>query len=183
MFSLGCLAFAPFFLSDFNDLKLHSKLLIGSFPLGAIALAAAILMQTKSAAAPVLGILGRIAIWAVFASSVVLLARSLFFSFPAAEAYGNPGNKRGVRSSGLYAICRHPGVIFLSISLFCLSLVAGFPLYAAIVYSLFDIALVAFEDKYVFPRVLSGYEKYKNTTPFLIPTPGSIKTALGKKAD
>lgn len=181
VFFLGCLAFALFFLSDYNDAKLHRKLFTLCFPLGSVLLILSVIFLLDSAASPVGGTFLWAFLWVVFLVFAALLVYTLFFSFPAASAYAAPGKKRPVYDQGFYALCRHPGVLWASVSLLCLWLAGGLPLYAAITYILLNVALVAFEDHYVFPIVLSGYEEYKRSIPFLIPTPNSIKTAFSKK--
>lgn len=77
----------------------------------------------------------------------------------------------GLYTKGTYALCRHPGVLWYSI--FSL-LTASYFWYAPLVWVCLgyigcNIALVVFEDTYVFPRLFPQYTDYKNQTPFLIP--------------
>lgn len=178
MFLLGCFAYTLLFLSDYNDAKLHNRYLMICFPLGSFLLILSVFFQLNFAAAPVSGLFLRILIWTIFSFFALLLIFTLFFSFPPASAYAAPGKKRPVYDKGLYALCRHPGVLWAFVLFICVWLAGGLPLYAAIIYILLDLALVAFEDIFVFPIVLFGYEDYKQSTPFLIPTPNSINTAF-----
>lgn len=50
-----------------------------------------------------------------------------------------------------------------------LTLAAGFPLSSLIVYTGLNLLLVLFEDRVVFPSVLSGYEQYCRKVPMLLP--------------
>ena len=181
MFLLGCLSFALFFLADYNDARLHKRFLAPCFSAGVVLLGVSVIFQLKFENAPVSGTMGRILLLLLFAVFMGLLICTLFFSFPAGQAYVSPGKKRPVYDSGFYALCRHPGLIWLTFVFFCLWLMGGFPFYSAVIYTLLNLALVLFEDGYAFPIILTGYEAYKKVTPFLIPTPGSIKNALGKK--
>lgn len=181
MFFLGCLAFAIFFLSDYNDAMLRHRSLVFCFPLGTALLIIATVLQLRFEAAPVSDPLSRVFLWIVFVVFAGLLIYTLFFSIPAASAYGAPGEKRAVFTTGVYALSRHPGVLWFAVAYVCLWLAGGLPFYAAVTYILLNVALVTFEDKIVFPIVLTGYGAYQRSTPFLIPTPNSIKTAFGKK--
>lgn len=51
---------------------------------------------------------------------------------------------------------------------------------AANAFSILDILYVVIQDMIIFPKQFADYDDYKKTTPFLIPTPGSVKRALGK---
>ncbi|NLL92485.1 MAG: hypothetical protein GX222_08785 [Ruminococcaceae bacterium] len=177
MFFFGVLAFVLFFISDINDAWFQSRLLKPAFFLGAVFLTLAVVVlsvrgvTTLNLVARVLfGVLG-----VVFFS---LLIYSLFIAIPVVDSYTKPGLKRPVYTQGVYALCRHPGVLWFTGLCFCLYAVFGFPLYAAISYSIFNGFLVLFEDKVVFPKVLSGYSDYSSTTPFLIPNRESISSCI-----
>lgn len=105
-----------------------------------------------------------------------LLIYSLFFAFPADEAYLKFGKKK-VCDTGLYALCRHPGVLFLSLFYLFLWLSAGkLGVFAAFaVFTTLDVVYVLIQDFITFPRIFDGYENYRKTTPFLIPGVGSVK--------
>lgn len=45
-------------------------------------------------------------------------------------------------------------------------------------YAVFNMLLAAFEDKWLFPRSIGGYDEYKKRVPFLLPTPAEIKKIL-----
>ena len=86
----------------------------------------------------------------------------------------------GIVSSGTYALCRHPGVLWLGVFLLGYLLVANSleALCTAVVWLLLDIAVVAIQDFVVFPRVLAGYAVYRRRTPFIIPNRASLSAAL-----
>lgn len=174
MFFAGCLSFALFFLSDMNDLRFHKRELFWLFPLGFLLLTVSIVFLCIDNSAPELSLIWRIMFWVLFAAFLALEIYSLFFALPASESYASPGFKRPVCSSGVYALCRHPGVLWFFGAMVCLYFAAGLPLYAAMVFTLLDVALVIYEDYIVFPAVLSGYDEYRRKTPFLVPTPKSI---------
>lgn len=178
MFFLGIFSFILFFFSDLNDVFFRKKTLRFLFPLGALLLAISVGFQAFShkaeASAPVKIIFSLLAL--VF---LVLTVYSLFFAIPVDDAYKKPGQKRRVCTAGMYALCRHPGVLWLSLFFICLSVSTAFPFYSAIVYIVLDILLVIFEDIVVFPQVLEGYGEYRKRVPFLIPNARSIACCLG----
>lgn len=185
MIILGLSAFLLLFLSDLNDLSFHKRRLIFLFPLGAVMLVIACVFSLDFGRAAVSGPFWRVFFWILFAFFTALEIHSLFFALPASESYVRPGERRKVCKSGVYSLCRHPGVLWLGAAMLCLSLCAGLPLIHTLIYSLLNLALALFEDLIVFPRLMEGYEAYKRETPFLIPGPASVKAFLrgGKKPD
>ncbi len=177
MFALGCLAFALFFLGDINDCWLRTRPLKICFPLGALLLAAAtLLMCVKGEGSmpwPV-----RLAGAILAAACLGLMVWALFFSIPAKDAYVEQAAGRSVNDRKLYALCRHPGVLFFVPGYLGLWLCCGLPLYAAAVYSALNVALIVFEDLVVFPSVLEGYGEYRKSTPFLIPNRDSLHRCM-----
>ena len=120
---------------------------------------------------------------ALAALSLALLIKALFFSFPAAQAYAGGATKPTAVTTGLYALCRHPGVLFLGLFYLFVWLAARTEalLAAFVLFTALDVLLVAWEDARVFPRTLVGYEAYKETTPFLLPNARSLRAALKTK--
>lgn len=177
MFILGCLAFAFFILSDLNDLKIHSRALIPCFPAGAVILCLSVGGQLEFAAAPLVGV-WRWAVLFLGAVFAALLIYTLFFAFPASEAYAAPGKKRRACTRGVYALCRHPGVLWLFGLMLCLWAGAGLDAVSVMVYTVLNIALAFFEDRFVFPGLMDGYAEYKNTVPFLLPSPRSVRRCI-----
>lgn len=129
------------------------------------------------ALAPVLCTVAALGALASFAG----LIAALFVAIPPAS-YVSDGEK-AVVASGLYALCRHPGVLFLCAFYFFAALMlrsrAGWAMLA--LYTALDTAYVAVQDKYIFPRVIAGYGEYKRTTPFLLPTAASLRAMKGNK--
>jgi protein-S-isoprenylcysteine O-methyltransferase Ste14 len=92
-----------------------------------------------------------------------------------------PGEERAVCTTGVYALCRHPGVLWFAGVYGCLWLTVGLPLWEAALYCGLNVLLVAFEDLCVFPARLEGYDAYRVQTPFLLPTRQSIRACHIKK--
>lgn len=97
------------------------------------------------------------------------------FALPVDASYTRPGEKRPACTTGVYALCRHPGVLWFTGLYICLWLALGLPLWEAAVYSGLNVLLVVFEDRCVFPARLEGYGAYQAATPFLLPNRRSIR--------
>ena len=172
MLILGIMAFVLFFLGDINDAFVRSKLLKPCFAVGFILLAVATALSVKFT--PGLRLL-----WCAPALMFgALLIKALFFSFPVKAAYADAGAEKETVSSGVYALCRHPGVIFFAGLYICLVPGLGLPALDCALYIALNVLLAWFEDAVVFPRCLEGYAAYKSRTPFIIPNRESIKNCL-----
>ena len=176
---LGLCGFALFFLSDYNDWRLHKASLKGSFPAGGVLLVTGTVWEIRRGEPLVSGWL-RGCFFALAAILFLLLIYTLFFALPVKEAYASHGEKRSVCTTGVYALCRHPGVLWFTGLYVCLWIAAGIPFGLTLLLSVSNIGLVWFEDRYVFPGVLEGYQDYQKKTPFLIPTGQSIRACVKK---
>ena len=179
---LGLCAFSLFFLSDYNDWRMGCKALRFCFPLGGLLLAAGTLLRCGKENVLVGGGL-RMAVLFGAAAFFALLVYTLFFAIPADASYAKPGEKRKVCTTGVYALCRHPGVLWFMGLYACLSAAAGLPLTDSVLYSAFNVLLIWFEDRLVFPALMEGYDAYRAKTPFLVPNGRSIRDCFrGKDA-
>jgi protein-S-isoprenylcysteine O-methyltransferase Ste14/DNA-binding XRE family transcriptional regulator len=120
----------------------------------------------------------RIAVLALAVLAVVFLALmvyTLFFALPFSATYLEENAPRKAYTGGMYALCRHPGVLWFAGAYLCLGLLLGTPKAAvfALVMTGLNIAYVLFQDRWTFPQSFVNYEEYRRTTPFLLPTPGS----------
>lgn len=175
MFAIaGTVSFLLFLLGDLNDAFWHRKLLRPAFLTGAAMLAVStagiLLAQSPWSFSPLR--LGFLAAALLFG---VLLVWALFFSFPPKEAYVDAPRDRKVYTGGMYALCRHPGILWFCLLYGCLIPGAGFPPVLASLYCMLNILLGWVEDQWIFPRLFSDYGAYKLRTPFLIPTPKSLR--------
>ncbi|MDO4176533.1 MAG: hypothetical protein Q4D99_03530 [Bacillota bacterium] len=182
MYIVGILAFLLCFLHDCNDWKFRKKYLNFCFPLGAAFIAvSSIWMCIPLGVGPVhavwlriiLGILGIAFAWAE--------VYSLFFSFNTKDAYIEywDEERRTVNTTRMYALCRHPGVLFFVLLFIILWLCIGMDFPGMVMLCVLNVLLAAFEDLIVFPKVFRGYEEYKETTPFLVPNCKSISHCIG----
>ena len=81
---------------------------------------------------------------------------------------------------GMYALCRHPGVLWfagLYAALWC-TLGGKLLLWLAFFYSLLNLFYVILQDRYTFPRIFSDYESYQQKVPFLLPNRESLKRCV-----
>ena len=171
---LGLCAFALFFLSDLNDWRLRQRGLKVCFPLGGALLTVGTVLEIRRRVAPVSGWPRWLCIL-LAAGFLALLVYTLVFALPAEASYGRPGEKRPACTTGVYALCRHPGVLWFAGLYLCLWAAFGLPLWEAASLSGWNVLLVWFEDRCVFPAVLEGYGDYQRTTPFLLPNRRSIR--------
>jgi protein-S-isoprenylcysteine O-methyltransferase Ste14 len=116
----------------------------------------------------------------LLAISLCLLIYSLFIELPFRGTYTKQGSGDKLISTGTYALVRHPGVIWLAFVFLGLALLyPSLTLFLAVVIWWFvDVIYVFVQDKYLFPRMFTGYQEYKKQTPFLIPTRQSFLTCL-----
>lgn len=111
--------------------------------------------------------------------SGVFLVYALFFALPFDDTYVQSEDLPLV-SKGLYGACRHPGFwpfalvyfflawLFESKALFC----------CFILYSFCNYLYIVIQDRFIFPKYIRGYDEYKRTIPFLIPTRDSLRNAF-----
>jgi protein-S-isoprenylcysteine O-methyltransferase Ste14 len=178
---LGLIAFLLFLLYDINSVILRKKLLKSCFFLGTLLLAAA----TTGIIITSWGQTGFDIIRLCFFGGLALaflglLLYTLFYALPFSATYVKTELPCEVCDSGVYALCRHPGVLwftgfYLSLGL---ALKIQMLLIAAVIFSLLDILYVLFQDRYTFIKSMKNYEGYKKNTPFLIPNGKSIKRCM-----
>lgn len=108
-----------------------------------------------------------------------LLIYTLFFALPFEETYVKQDAHR-TYDKKMYALCRHPGVLWFAGFYFCLWLAFGtVPLLVmAIWFSFLNFCYIILQDFYTFPKVFSDYADYKKRVPFLIPNGKSLKRCI-----
>jgi len=169
----GCAAFSFFFLGDFNDWRMEKPILRLCFPIGLILLSYGTVIEIIEHG----GL--RDSIFLITAALFFgLLIYTLFFAFNTKEAYQTQEKGRPVYTTGVYGICRHPGVLWFAGIYLSFWLMERISFISAASYIGLNIVLAWFEDVYVFPATMSGYDKYKTKVPFLIPLIRFRRTAL-----
>jgi len=118
--------------------------------------------------------------WALLTISLLLLIYSLFINLPLRKTYIATGVGDKLIKSGLYALVRHPGVIFFTLAMLSLILVtkSSLLLIAAPIFILLDIVLVIVQDRFFFVRMFDGYGSYQQETPMLVPNRQSISAFI-----
>jgi protein-S-isoprenylcysteine O-methyltransferase Ste14 len=165
---LGILAFGLLSVFDLHKLKPIHPIFNISFALGCLLLAYAtggILFQSPRsfsiAPIPFFWILALLGLAEMF--------YALFFALPFNSTYVEGTPPVSVVDTGLYALCRHPGVWgFFAFYLFAfLATGNGDLLIAGLIWTLFDVLHVTTQDLWFFPKTLPGYDEYRKSTPFL----------------
>lgn len=103
---------------------------------------------------------------------------SIFVEIPLRKAWIDQGHTDQLVTTGTYALARHPGVIWFTFALIFTALATRSKrlLLASPLMVAGDVGHVAFQDRYVLPEVFGdAYERYRRTTPFLVPTSRSVR--------
>lgn len=181
----GILGFVLFFLYDINSVVWKKKALYGSFAAGCICVAVSTcLLAWKSLLKGGL-VYGGILLLAAAFLFFCLLVYTLFFALPFHDTYQEFKEKSGVCDTGVYGLCRHPGVLwFFFFYLFAgLALENRWLLAGGMIFSFCNLCYVLFQDHWSFPKQFENYDEYKQQVPFLVPNRSSIKKCLGGKKD
>ncbi len=175
---LGAVAYLLFFLYDINSIIMKNKLLNCCFFSG-------ILLLTTATAGIILSSAGQIRLNVIRTSICGLLAAvffalliyTLFFALPFKDTYLEKGAAPKVYQNGVYALCRHPGVLwFIGMYLFMgLTLQLRMFYIASAIFSCLNLLYVIFQDGWTFMRTFPDYKQYKQETPFLLPNISSIQ--------
>jgi len=118
--------------------------------------------------------------WGVLVVSLSLLIYALFISLPFRKTYVDKGVGDRLIEKGFYSLVRHPGVIWFTLLMLSLIPVARsrLLLIAAPTFIALDILLVFIQDKFIFGRMFTGYDAYRQETPMLLPNRRSINIFL-----
>ena len=109
----------------------------------------------------------------------IALIYCLFFALPFKETNADQETGRPVYTGGVYALCRHPGILCF-FGMYLLLGTAALPdklLMHGMLFSLLNLAYAWFQDRITFPKTFCDYDIYQQTIPFLIPTKASIRLA------
>ena len=191
----GVLGFSLFLLYDLNSVIWKKKTLHGSFSVGCLLLvigSVGLGYEAMTVGGPA-GVLDFILI-SFGILNMFLLIYTLFFALPFEETYccrkeGGDGTNRveeksNVCDRGVYALCRHPGVLWFFFFFFFCGLALHSELFftGGIIFSACNLGYVVFQDIWTFPKTFLDYGEYKKKTPFLIPDWKSIKACMASFA-
>jgi len=179
---LGCLAFVLYLLYDINSYLWQLKAPRSFFLIGTLLLAGAAVTDIRAAwLANAFAGLKDAALLLLSAGSFAALLYSLFFALPFDETYAQQQNGRCVYDKGVYALCRHPGILCF-FAVYCTLGLAALPcwgiLLRGLLFSFLNLAYAWFQDRITFPKTFVNYHEYQKQTPFLIPTKASIHSAI-----
>ena len=175
----GIIAFFMMYIYDLNLIYLGNKIFKKFFAMGSIILVFATLANIiiyfpKKIDAHFIIFLGLALLAAIG------LIYTLFFALKFDDAYKNTENKQPCVKTGVYALCRHPGVHMMILMYLCLYLAFQNEtmLFMLIGFNLLNIGYVILQDIIIFPKQFVDYDKYKKIVPFLVPTIKSIRSCI-----
>lgn len=174
----GVVAFFLFAIYDINSVKQKFKWMKSAFFIGALLLAAATgILMVRNWERSGAGQWAAIVLAAVFLG---LLIYTLFFAIPFSETYVKKDGNPQVCSEGMYALCRHPGVLWFIGLYICLAAAVPEPsvICAGIIFCVCNIVYVIVQDVWTFPNCFADYRSYKKKVPFLIPTGKSMSECI-----
>ena len=177
---LGSIGFVFLTIFDFNKIKrwhgvFKTFFLIGISLIGLSTLSLFFIPVTVFS--PPFWLAGFFYILALLAG--LLMFYALFGALPFKKTYVEDKENQTI-DTGVYALCRHPGVWGFFMMYLFLFLATGniLLLYACILWTALDIIHVWIQDVYFFPKTLQGYETYQQTTPFLLFNKESFSTCV-----
>lgn len=177
----GSVAFLLYVLYDINSVKWNHRVLHYGFLGGTLLLlctTVGVVFQNQKHIENIKG--SSILLLGIATIFFVLLIYTLFFALPFDKTYQNESEKRMAYTEGVYALCRHPGVLwFIGFYMFLAwGLNSKEALNYGIVVSVWNVLYVILQDRYSFPLTFTNYRSYQKETPFLIPTRKSIRNCL-----
>jgi len=177
---VGIVAFILFGLYDFNQVLWKNPGLRYGFLLGMLALVLATFSMIRDILPGMdFGIVHWLG-WIVALLCFGMLIYVLFLSLPFRKTYiqQEQGRENQVYDRGWYGVCRHPGFLFFAGGYVSLGFVLGTQQTSITiaVLILLNFLYILFQDRWTFPRILDGYESYRQKIPFLIPTKASMQS-------
>ncbi|MBC7263182.1 MAG: DUF1295 domain-containing protein [Chloroflexi bacterium] len=130
--------------------------------------------ETMSAVRTAIGI-------ALLVTAIVLLAYSLFWEIPFRSTYLRDGVGDQLVTTGTYALCRHPEVLWsglLFLAVYCMSGGWLFLTSAILWLAILVLRVYVMERVYLVPVFGDAYRKYQQQTPMLIPNAQSVRRCV-----
>ena len=174
---IGSIGFICCFIYDYNSIRLNNRFLQSFFGVGSILIIIStvlIILKHHPQTEHLTLISIMFALIALF--FLILLIYTLFFALPFDETYIKENHPRKAYTKGVYALCRHPGVLWFAGFYICISIsmVSLTALTISLFLILWNILYILYQDKIIFPMTFDNYKEYCLVTPFLIPTKNSI---------
>ena len=175
---IGSLGFLCYFAYDINSITKNNRFLQKGFLFGTLLVA--------------IGTLGMLVgewnhICWTFVSTYIfilvsivmfgLLIYTLFFALPFQSTYVEESCQRIAYTEGVYALCRHPGVLWYAGMYIGIAGMTGSwkSIIQGMIFILWNVLYIALQDRVIFPKTFTNYNEYKKTTPFLIPNKKSVE--------
>lgn len=177
---LGSLSFAPLYLFDRLKIVGAGKVAAPLFPLGCLGIFASTVGAFFSGQPRFAPSVGAAVVCGILAGVFFLMMLwALFFALPFSSTYVE-GVKGAVVDTGLYALCRHPGVLFFGAMYLTLWPISGRDtmLLCALCLTACDVLHVWVQDRYYFSKTITGYDAYRQRVPFLIPSTASVRRCI-----
>ncbi|MDD3049436.1 MAG: hypothetical protein PHQ89_05680 [Bacilli bacterium] len=176
---MGFFAFIMFYLYDFNQIVLKKKVCSLFFIVGCVLLLSASILLL-SLHLPIMVIDAyHLCLLLIAICFLFLLIHTLFFSLPFEETYRKESlatQQNKCYRNGMYALCRHPGVLWMFGFYFMLSLAFNSKLMwqACLLFNLMNFIYIVIQDNWTFMYLFCDYYEYKQQVPFLLPNIKSI---------
>lgn len=180
---MGISAFIIFYLYDFNQIVLKKKVFSLLFLIGCLLLISSSVLLCFLHL-PIMSFdMYHMCLLLLAACFLFLLIYTLFFSLPFQETYSDQSlksKKNKCYRSGMYALCRHPGVLWMFGFYFMLSLAFDSKLMwqACLLFNLMNLIYVVIQDNWTFMHLFCDYHEYRQQVPFLLPNMKSIKNCV-----
>jgi len=178
--AIGCLAFVCFGIFDLNKIRFMHKstsiwVILGSLIISFSTVKIIISTYSMQISTLLQWFELLLAILALF-----LTVYTIFFAVSFKKTYIETEKGNTVVNTGMYALCRHPGVIWFFFFYLLLGLAFSNKvlLTATLVWTFLDIVYVYAQDRWIFPIMLEGYYTYKKQVPFLIPNFTSLRNCI-----
>ena len=169
---IGCIGFIFLYIFEINKIIFFSRYFNICFVLGCVLLAVStvgLLLSDPNTFAVSISL--QIFFGLLSSISFLLMLYALFFALPFSKTYIVIEKGNAAVDTGMYALCRHPGVIWFFFFYLFLFLASGkmMIMWSGITWTAMDIIHVYVQDRWLFPKALDGYDNYKIKVPFLIP--------------
>lgn len=178
---IGSIGFLCYFAYDINSITKKNEILQKGFLIGTILVATGTILMgydgwKRIRLDSVMTYLFVMIIIVMF----ILLIYTLFFALPFKSTYVEECKERKAYTEGVYALCRHPGVLWYTGMYLGVAGMIGSPkaLLQSGIFVLWNVGYIVLQDKLIFPKTFVNYEEYKKAAPFLIPNKKSLERCL-----